>query len=632
MRISHTCRRVFSAAVSAVMAAVLLVPSAAPVTASTITVGKELTTKDGTNAYRGKIADLATSGLKTISVYVTADAPGETEVSLSYGFGVSLDKSPWWIELDHGEFKLEPDDKDDTGTSIKIPANKSTPVKVDVSKVSIKYETGQYPGEFEFRNYYCGGTLTVDKIVPNDTGSSSDPGPATGPGTTAKSGSYTFTDNKDGTGTLKTTLTGTIDDLDFLLTAGKSEEDYEDSKGNSTWKEGDPINSRKLYYSEFGLPKPGDKVKVTPESFTFAVESETNMDTFMFGCGLNVEYKSPADTEYWLNIDDDPDTNKGYWYNEHGDDEDGNPTIDADKLEVKVGKGTTLENCGKYVEATWNVPDDIKEYVLSRPSDSISFQFWYGAVKKPDYKELKSVTLKSATCTYTVETTFPFTDDKTVSVSKSLKQSDEKGKTASIPFEDFDFAANDKLRAVVFNVTCPTTIKKLVFGVTISDKASADEYTQMQYAVLEAGKTTEIAIPIPESIEPDLLYGNLGFGYYYGADSSDSLVSSITLNSVKAIYEKGPEETTTTTVTTTTVTTTTEALTADWGNADCKGIVDVSDAVLIARFVAEDSTASISVQGKLNADVNHNGKPDSGDIVLILKYIAKLVKYSDLEP
>ncbi|MBP0987532.1 MAG: DUF5620 domain-containing protein, partial [Oscillospiraceae bacterium] len=290
MHTSLTCRRIFSAAVSAVMTAVLLVPAAVvPASAATVTVGKTLTTKEGSNAYRGETADLATSGLKTISVYVTADAPGKDEVSLSYGFGIGIAKDPWWIEMDHGKFTQTPADPDDTGTSVKIPANESTPIKIDVSSLNVKYDTGEYAGEYEFRNYYCGGTLTVDKIVPNDSGSTTTPDKPS-----STSSAYTFTDNKDGTGTLKTTLTGTIDDLDFLLTAGKDEESYI-KNGVSTWEEGDPINSRRMKYSEFGLPKPDDKTKVTPESFTFAVESKTAMDTFMYGCGLNVEYKSDAD-------------------------------------------------------------------------------------------------------------------------------------------------------------------------------------------------------------------------------------------------------------------------------------------------------------------------------------------------
>ena len=61
------------------------------------------------------------------------------------------------------------------------------------------------------------------------------------------------------------------------------------------------------------------------------------------------------------------------------------------------------------------------------------------------------------------------------------------------------------------------------------------------------------------------------------------------------------------------------------GDVNESGNVDISDAVLLARFVAEDAEANVTAIGKLNADVNKNGNPDSEDVVLILKYIAKLI-------
>ena len=64
---------------------------------------------------------------------------------------------------------------------------------------------------------------------------------------------------------------------------------------------------------------------------------------------------------------------------------------------------------------------------------------------------------------------------------------------------------------------------------------------------------------------------------------------------------------------------------ADWGNVNCTGQVDVADAVLLARFVAEDSEANVSAQGKINADVTHDGDLTGDDTIKILKYIAKLV-------
>ena len=61
------------------------------------------------------------------------------------------------------------------------------------------------------------------------------------------------------------------------------------------------------------------------------------------------------------------------------------------------------------------------------------------------------------------------------------------------------------------------------------------------------------------------------------------------------------------------------------GDANLDGTVDVSDAVLLAKFVSGDASAKIRDQGKLNADVNQNGAPDDDDITQILKIIVKLI-------
>ena len=60
------------------------------------------------------------------------------------------------------------------------------------------------------------------------------------------------------------------------------------------------------------------------------------------------------------------------------------------------------------------------------------------------------------------------------------------------------------------------------------------------------------------------------------------------------------------------------------------GSVDVSDAVLIARFSAEDREAVITDQGRKNADVTHDGNVDSKDVSGILQYIAKKISLEDL--
>ena len=100
-----------------------------------------------------------------------------------------------------------------------------------------------------------------------------------------------------------------------------------------------------------------------------------------------------------------------------------------------------------------------------------------------------------------------------------------------------------------------------------------------------------------------------------------------------------PAETTTTTVKTTTtvtetttVTTTTAAVTtakpADptmLGDATCDGTVDVSDAVLMCRFMVSDKNAQISDVGKANADCDRNGDVTGNDVTLVLWYIARMI-------
>ena len=62
-----------------------------------------------------------------------------------------------------------------------------------------------------------------------------------------------------------------------------------------------------------------------------------------------------------------------------------------------------------------------------------------------------------------------------------------------------------------------------------------------------------------------------------------------------------------------------------YGDVNQDTSVDVSDAVLVARFAAEDRTAQISGSGMICADVNADGTVDTKDAADILKYIAKLL-------
>lgn len=62
-----------------------------------------------------------------------------------------------------------------------------------------------------------------------------------------------------------------------------------------------------------------------------------------------------------------------------------------------------------------------------------------------------------------------------------------------------------------------------------------------------------------------------------------------------------------------------------YGDADCSGFVDVSDAVLICRVALSDPDAQITEQGKLNADCDGEAGITSSDAVRVVQYIAGLI-------
>ena len=74
-----------------------------------------------------------------------------------------------------------------------------------------------------------------------------------------------------------------------------------------------------------------------------------------------------------------------------------------------------------------------------------------------------------------------------------------------------------------------------------------------------------------------------------------------------------------------TVTTAPDPVSTVKGDMNCDFSVDVSDAVLLARFCAEDRDAKIRRQGVLNADVNGDGNADMMDLDRILRYIARFI-------
>ena len=61
------------------------------------------------------------------------------------------------------------------------------------------------------------------------------------------------------------------------------------------------------------------------------------------------------------------------------------------------------------------------------------------------------------------------------------------------------------------------------------------------------------------------------------------------------------------------------------GDANADGVFDVSDAVLVSRYVVMDKSAFITDAGKRNADVNGDGHVFANDVTMMLQRIAKKI-------
>ena len=70
----------------------------------------------------------------------------------------------------------------------------------------------------------------------------------------------------------------------------------------------------------------------------------------------------------------------------------------------------------------------------------------------------------------------------------------------------------------------------------------------------------------------------------------------------------------------------------NWGDSNTDGKVDVSDAVLIARYLVSDVTATITDQGIRNSAVTNGTSVVSDDITKILRFIAKMINKDELAP
>lgn len=396
-----------------------------------------------------------------------------------------------------------------------------------------------------------GVTVTITSVESDGTGTPGGPstggpnvlGPQDAPKTeNTKSGTCSFTDNGDGTATISATLTSEvkIDDstqFDFVLTNGYDEESYLDEDGKSTYEEGDPINSHKFTFADFGFESTGDLDGVTFQSFNYTITCDEDMAKFQYGGGINVGLESPADTEYVKG-------KNGYWYNDQGEEDVEKYGAKLAELGIEYHGAYTVENAGKYAEIVWDVPKDVQPHVASdKLNNTVGIQYWYSnalnAEEGKEYEAIPEVHLTSASCTYTKTLTVPYNTTKNVKIGKTLTPGGDNKQLKYMLSELGLKNSRDKISAVKFNLKSSADIKKLTSGVGISVGGDKEEEFDGWYmsspdiTILEPAKDKiELMWIVPTKIRDYVDFisalGNILYGTWYTGEDN----ASVTLESM----------------------------------------------------------------------------------------------------
>lgn len=229
----------------------------------------------------------------------------------------------------------------------------------------------------------------------------------------------------------------------------------------------------------------GDKV----DSFTFvfyAGDGTSNIGTYKGGCGISVAMDCPAATD------------EG-WYQ-------------SDDFEVKAD--------GAYVEVTWQVPSEIRDYISD--AGEVQVGYWWGNVA--------SVNLREIICSYTTTAEIPVDGTETIAVSESLKHGSDDTNSVKVDLSDV-LGENGVPQAITFDISADSGFGKFTgaFGITTSDWYQTDTI-----AVLSDSASLSLTWIIPDEIKSDIPQdAEVMLGYWWGEPDA------LTLHNVTVKYSYG---------------------------------------------------------------------------------------------
>ena len=153
--------------------------------------------------------------------------------------------------------------------------------------------------------------------------------------------------------------------------------------------------------------------------------------------------------------------------------------------------------------------------------------------------------------------------------------------------------------------------KKVQFTVGFYYGAKWDPENDPSYQTLKIGEDSIMSELDPPEVRNDYICVYDSGVLIGGIEPDGTTVSPVT-----------PEDGTTTT----TVTTPSSETKRTAGDVDCNGTVNVADAVMLARFCAEDKEITVSAQGKANAELDGKTGLTAEDTTLLLEYLAGISK------
>lgn len=256
----------------------------------------------------------------------------------------------------------------------------------------------------------------------------------------------------------------------------------------------DKNKTYKAALSDFA--KEGDKI----DSFVFvfyAEDGSSNIGSYKGACGISVDESCKAATD------------KG-WYQ-------------SDDFEIDVNSA--------YLEVTWDVPGEIKDYVNVSDKGFIEVGYWWGGLQK--------LRLSSIICNYTSSAQIPVDGTKTIEPDKTLKYGSEKDKKAVIPLSEL-ISEVDVPQYFEFKVKAGGELQKYsgAFGISVddscSDKTDKNWYQSGNAAVMTNSDSATLYWLVPDEIKDYInADGDVMLGYWW------SKQDSVTLESVTVKYSSG---------------------------------------------------------------------------------------------